>query len=91
MSPVSKEVLDQSTTYNFGGLSTDEIKDQLTKSIKLNLKQITASKMLGSSYALVIAKSLERLEESPLLGACEYQNRHIKNDVLLLYGLLRYA
>jgi hypothetical protein len=42
-SSISTEVLKESSSYNFTGLSAEEIKKQLTESIQLSMKQLKAT------------------------------------------------
>jgi hypothetical protein len=53
---MSLEVLDESSSYNFAGLSAEEIKRLLTKSIQLNMRQLRATDVLASKHVMPIAK-----------------------------------
>jgi hypothetical protein len=52
MAPISPTVLDETSSYNFIGMSTEDIKKRITKSIKLNLTQIKATNILASSHVM---------------------------------------
>jgi hypothetical protein len=64
MAPISPDILDESSSYNFTGMSGEDIKKMLTKSIKLNLNQIKASNLLASKHVMLIARSLTKLLET---------------------------
>jgi hypothetical protein len=49
--------LDESSSYNFTGLSAEEIKKLLTKSIQLNMKQLRATDLLASKHVMLIGFS----------------------------------
>ncbi len=61
---MSLEVLDELSSYNFTGLSAEEIKKLLTKSIQLNMKQLRATDVLASKHVMLIARSLMKLLET---------------------------
>jgi hypothetical protein len=62
---MSLEVLDESSSsYNFAGLSAQEIKKLLTKSIQLNMRQLRATDVLASKHIMLIARSLMKLLET---------------------------
>ena len=61
---MSLEVLDESSSYNFAGLSAEEIKKLLTKSIQLNMRQLRATDVLASKHVMLIARSLMKLLET---------------------------
>jgi len=56
-------VLDESS-YNFTGLSAEEIKKLLTKSIQLNMRQLRATDVLAPKHVMLIARSLMKLLET---------------------------
>ena len=58
---MSLELLDESSSYNFAGLSAEEIKKLLTKSIQLNMRQLRATDVLASKHVMLIARSLMKL------------------------------
>ena len=58
---MSLEVLDESSSYNFVGLSAEEIKKLLTKS---NMRQLRATDVLASKHVMLIARSLMKLLET---------------------------
>lgn len=64
MAPISSDVLEETSSYNFTGMSAEDIKKLLTKSIKLNLTQIKATNILASSHVMILARSLEKLLET---------------------------
>lgn len=61
---MSLEVLDESSSYNFAGLSAEEIRKLLTKSIQLNMRQLRATDVLASKHVMLIARSLMKLLET---------------------------
>ena len=61
---ISLKVLDESSSYNFTGLSAEDTRKLLTKSIKLNMKQLKATDILASKHVMLIARSLMKLQET---------------------------
>ncbi|EGF78749.1 expressed protein [Batrachochytrium dendrobatidis JAM81] len=61
---INLSVLDESSSYRFTGLSAVEIKNRLTKSIRLNMKQLKAANELASKKVMLIARSLMKLLET---------------------------
>ena len=61
---ISLKVLDESSSYNFTGLSAEDTRKLLTKSIQLNMKQLKATDVLASKHVMLIARYLMKLQET---------------------------
>jgi hypothetical protein len=61
---ISLKVLDESSSFNFTGLSAEDTRKLLTKSIQLNMKQLKATDVLASKHVMRIARSLMKLQET---------------------------